>query len=169
RRQARERQAGAMRHQQTGCERAWQELEETLDQALANLPGKYREAIVLCCLEGKTQEEAARQGGCSRGAPRGRRAGGGELLRQQLARRGVSFSAGALATFLTASAASAALPAAVLCGIVRTSLGAATGTAAVGSISPRVAALTEGVTKAMLLTRAKSIVALFVVLAVLAA
>src|SRR5262249_24162119 len=70
---------------------------------------------------------------------------------------------------VTASAASAALPAAVLCGIVRTSLGAATGTAAVGSISPRVAALTEGVTKAMVLTRAKSIVALFVVLAVLAA
>src|SRR5947209_2490846 len=33
RRQARERQAGTMRHKRTNCEEAWQELEEALDQA----------------------------------------------------------------------------------------------------------------------------------------
>ena len=46
-----------------------------LDQgskALASLPAKYREAVVLCCLAGKTQEEAARQVGCPLGTcPRG--------------------------------------------------------------------------------------------------
>jgi RNA polymerase sigma factor (sigma-70 family) len=168
RRQAHERQAGTMRHKRTNREGVWQELEEALDQALSSLPEKYREAVVLCCLEGKTQEEAARQARCPLGTVRSRLARGRELLRQQLARCGVPLSAGALATFLAASAAPAALPVAVLGDIVRASLQTAPGKAAAGIVSRRVTALMEGATKVMMLTRAKSVVALVVTLTILA-
>jgi RNA polymerase sigma factor (sigma-70 family) len=168
RRQAHERRAGTMRHKPTR-EGAWQELVEVLDQALADLPEKYREAVVLCCLEGKTQEEAARQAGCPLGTVRSRLVRGRELLRKGLARRGVPLSAGALATFLAAGAATAALPAAVSRGTVRASLRAVAGEATAGVVSPRVAALVEGATKAMVMTRAKSVVALVVALGLLAA
>src|SRR5262249_42202157 len=168
RRLAHERQAGTMRHKRTNREGAWQELEEALDQALSSLPEKYREAVVLCCLEGKTQEEAARQACCPLGTVRSRLARGRELLRKQLARRGVTLSTGALATFLAASAAPTALPAAVLRDIVRASLQTAPGQAAAGIVSPRVAALAEGVTNAVGMTKAKSVVALLVTVAVLA-
>ena len=126
RRQAHERRAGAMRHKPTNREEVWQELQEALDQALAQLPEKYRAAVVLCCLEGKTQEEAAGQLGCPLGTVRSRLARGRELLRKHLAGRGVTLSAGALATFLAASAA-AALPAAVLHRTTRTTLAALAG------------------------------------------
>jgi RNA polymerase sigma factor (sigma-70 family) len=169
RRQTRERQAGAMRHKQTNREGAWQELEETLDQALARLPERYREAVVLCCLEGKTQEEAARQVGCPLGTVRSRLARGRKLLRSQLAAHGVTLSGGALATILAAGPASAALPASVLRSTMRASLQAATGKAITGAVSPRVAALMEGATKAMATTTAKSILSLIVTLTVLAA
>ncbi|MBI1915117.1 MAG: RNA polymerase sigma factor, partial [Planctomycetes bacterium] len=168
RRQARERQAGTMRYKRTSCEGAWQELEEALDQALASLPKKYREAVVLCCLEDKTQEEVARQVGCPLGTVRSRLARGRELLRKQLVRRGVTLSASALATFLAASTASAALPAVVLHNTVRASLQAATGKAITSTVSPRVAALMEGTTKVMVMTKTKSVVALLVTVAVLA-
>src|SRR5262245_3951450 len=47
RRQAHQRRAGAMRHKPTNREEVWQELEEALDQALQQLPEKYRAAGVL--------------------------------------------------------------------------------------------------------------------------
>jgi RNA polymerase sigma factor (sigma-70 family) len=169
RRQAHERQAGTMRHKQTNRQGAWQELEETLDQALAQLPAKYREAVVLCSLEGKTQEEASRQVGCPLGTVRSRLARGRELLRKQLAARGVTLSAGALATILAAGTASAALPAGVLRSTLRASLQAATGKAITGAVSPRALALLEGATRAMAMTKAKAMAALVVILSVLAA
>src|SRR5262249_47612365 len=93
---------------------------------------------------------------------------GRELLRKQLAHRGVTLSAGALATVLAALAAPTALPAAVLRNTVRASRQAATGKAVADFVSPPGTALAEG-EKVMLLARAKSVVALLVTLAVLTA
>jgi RNA polymerase sigma factor (sigma-70 family) len=167
RRQARER-AGAMRQNQTSPAGAWQELEEVLDQALARLPEKYREAVVFCCLEGKTQEEAARHLGCPLGTVRSRLARGRELLRKQLAAGGVPLSAAALATFLAAGAAPAAVPAAVLRGAARAALQEAAGKAVTAAVPPGALALLEGGRRAVGMTRAKAF-ALLVALSALAA
>jgi RNA polymerase sigma factor (sigma-70 family) len=166
RRQAHERRAGTMRQKRTNRDGAWQELGEALDQALADLPEKYREAVVLCCLEALTQEEAARRTGCPLGTVRSRLARGRELLRKQLAWRGVTLSAGAFATLLAAGPAPAAVPAAVLHGTARVALQASTGKALAGLVSPRVAALVAEATKAMMMTKAKAVVALAVALSI---
>src|SRR6266852_5304855 len=40
---------------------AWQEIHEVLDKTLGELPEIYRSVLLLCYLEGRTQEETAQQ------------------------------------------------------------------------------------------------------------
>src|SRR5262249_31098870 len=71
----------------------WREALAVLDEELVRMPAAYRSALVLCYLEGKTQDEAARQLGWSLGTLRGRLERGREKLRARLLRRGVSLAA----------------------------------------------------------------------------
>src|SRR5262249_48410625 len=84
------------------------ELRELLDAELERLPEHYREVVVLCSLEGRTQKEAADLLGLSPGEVRGRLDRARERLRDRLARRGLALSAGAVAA-LTAPAAAPAM------------------------------------------------------------
>jgi RNA polymerase sigma factor (sigma-70 family) len=139
----RERQAAAMRETRLGGETAWRELQSILDDELARLPENYRAAVVLCCLEAKTQEEAARQLGCPLGTVRSRLARGRKLLHDRLTRRGLTLSAAALATALTASTASAA-PVALVNATRKAALLIAAGRMASEIATPSVAALVNG-------------------------
>jgi hypothetical protein len=58
-------------------------------------------AWLLCYLEGKSHDRAAQELGWPKGTLARRMTRGRELLRQQLVRRGIGLSAGALATALT--------------------------------------------------------------------
>jgi RNA polymerase sigma factor (sigma-70 family) len=88
----------------------WQELRHILHEELERLPEKYRLPIILCCLEGRTRDEAAQQLGWTFGVLKGMLDRGREVLRRRLERRGLLLSAPLLATTLTADAAlSAAL------------------------------------------------------------
>src|SRR5262245_59639297 len=48
------------------------EFKEILDEELGRLPDHYRAPLLLCCLEGKARDEAARQLGWTMGTLRGR-------------------------------------------------------------------------------------------------
>ncbi|MCA9040899.1 MAG: sigma-70 family RNA polymerase sigma factor [Planctomycetaceae bacterium] len=56
------------------------------------LPENYQSAVILCHLEGKTQEEAAEQLGLSPGAVKGRLERGRKLLKRRLVKRGIGLS-----------------------------------------------------------------------------
>jgi RNA polymerase sigma factor (sigma-70 family) len=136
----------------------WRDLQPILDQELGRLPDKHRVVVVLCDLEGKTRKEAARQLGCPEGSVGSRLARARVQLAKRLAQRGVAFSCATLAAAL-AQEASARVPTAVLASTIHTgSLLAAGQTVTEAMISAKVAALTEGVLKTMLLNKLKTLV-----------
>jgi RNA polymerase sigma factor (sigma-70 family) len=141
-------------------EEAWRELRPLLDQELSRLPDKYREPIVLCDLEGSTRKEAAQRLGWAEGTLSGRLARARRLLARRLARHGLTLSAGSLAGALSCNAATAGLPAPLVSCTVRAATSAAAGNAAAGAIPAPVAALTQGVLRAMFLTKLKTVSAL---------
>jgi RNA polymerase sigma factor (sigma-70 family) len=143
-RESRERRAGCMKSVPSPSGAHW-EVQELLDQALQQLPEKYRRALVACYLEGKTQEEAARQLGCPLGTLRSWVARGRALLHRGLTRRGLTLSAEAFVALLAASTASARVGPA----LVHTTLTAASRLAACKAvagcgISAKVATLLKG-------------------------
>ncbi|TMQ34762.1 MAG: hypothetical protein E6K70_05890 [Planctomycetota bacterium] len=145
----------------------WHDLVPLLDQELGRLPDRFRLPIVLCDLEGKTRKEAARQLGWPEGTVAGRLAQGRALLAKRLRRHGLPLSGGVLAAVLSQNAASAGMPMPLVRSTVKAAALATAGTtAACGAVSAPVAAITEGVLKAMLLTRIKIVTAALLMLTI---
>jgi RNA polymerase sigma factor (sigma-70 family) len=126
-------------------------LERMIHEEINRLPAHYRVALVLCDLQGRTHEQAARHLGCAVGTVKSRLARGREKLRGRLVRRGI-VSAASLLTALPASVARAAVPVELAEVTVQY---AARLTAAVGAVPAAVAALTEGVLTSMFFSRLK--------------
>jgi RNA polymerase sigma factor (sigma-70 family) len=156
RRRAKERQVGEMPEPAVTERDVWRDLRPLLDEELSRLPDKYRAAVVLCDLEGKTRKEAARQLGWPEGTVAGRLARARAVLAKRLARRGLAVTGAALAAVLTENAGAAGVPTSVVSGVIRAAGRLAAGeAAAAGAFSDKAAALSEGVLKSMLLTRLK--------------
>jgi RNA polymerase sigma factor (sigma-70 family) len=167
RRRSRERQVTPMPEPGGAEQEPWHDLLPLLDQELARLPDKYRVAIVLCDLEGKTRKDAARQLGCPEGTLAARLARGRVQLAKRLARQGLILSGGAVAAVLSRQAVSASVPPSAASSTIKAATVIAAGQAAAGVISVKVASLTEGVLRTMLLNKLKRVVVLVVVIALL--
>ncbi len=141
------------------------ELRSVLDEEVDRLPAAYRRAVVLCYVEGKTQEDAARELGWTKGTLSGRLARAKEMLRVRLTRRGFAPPAGLLGLILAEESVSAA----VVEGAVRIAVGAALGRGEVLAASSTVMCLTRGALRAMLLAKVKLAPVALMVLAAFAA
>jgi RNA polymerase sigma factor (sigma-70 family) len=86
---------------------SWREVLAVLDEELARLPAPYRSPLVLCYLQGKTQDEAARLLGWTLPTCRGRLERGRRKLRERLTRRGLELGAVLGTAGLAASSAQA--------------------------------------------------------------
>jgi RNA polymerase sigma factor (sigma-70 family) len=108
---------------ESGPESTADDLRPIIDEELQHLPEKYRLAVVLCYLEGKTNEEAAATLKWPTGTVKGRLSRARELLRSRFLRRGLCFTLAGLTVALSHSTANAGeVPAALTEGTVRAGL-----------------------------------------------
>jgi RNA polymerase sigma factor (sigma-70 family) len=139
-------------------EAAWRELRSVIDEEVNRLPERYRVPFVLAHFDGLSNSAIARELSCPLGTVDSWLTRARERLRQRLARRGVTVSAGLLAVALSQEAARAAVPAALVVSLVRAAATAAVGpSACAASLSPQVISLTEGVLRTMFLSKVKSV------------
>jgi RNA polymerase sigma factor (sigma-70 family) len=132
-----------------------QELEPVLDGELNRLPEKYRIPLVLCDLEGSSPKQIARRLGLPEGTVSSRLTRARKMLAQRLRQRGLAFSGAALATMVGGKSALANVPLPLVSSTIKAGAMVAAGCAARSAVSAEVAVLTEGVLKAMLLTKLK--------------
>jgi RNA polymerase sigma factor (sigma-70 family) len=163
RRAVRERQVAVMPDPTSAEQPVWDDLEPILDEELARLPQKYRVLIVLCQLEGKTLKEVARQLAIPEGTVASRLATARAMLAKRLSRRGVVVSGVLLGAVVSSPAASGCVPVAVGSSTIKTATLVAVGQRVEGAVSPTVAALVTGVTKAMFRSKIKRVLAVALV------
>jgi RNA polymerase sigma factor (sigma-70 family) len=129
------------------------ELLALVDDEVRRLPRAYRLAVILCCLEGHSLEEAAQQLGWTLASLKGRLRRGRARLRDRLARRGLPLSAALAVAELTRSADSVAAVARLADPTVRAAVGFAIDRTAAGEASARIAILAGQVLRSMALAR----------------
>jgi RNA polymerase sigma factor (sigma-70 family) len=173
RRRSHERQASAMTDLPEPCVAADPDSDldaatarTLLDAELQRLPDKYRAPLVLCYLEGKTNEQAARQLGCPTSSLSWRLGRARELLRQRLVRRGVGLSAAGVAALLGDNAR-ATVPARLTLDTAHAAFLFTTGNAA--AVSAEAAALSEGVLHAMRVVKLRLVAVILLALGLIGA
>jgi RNA polymerase sigma factor (sigma-70 family) len=130
-----------------------------LDEEIGRLPAAYRKAIVLCYLEGKTQEDAARALGWTKGTVSGRLARAKDLLRARLTRRGLTPSVGLFVGMLGEESYSATVPLSLATTTARIAQGVVLGRAETVAASAAVITLARGGLRALALGKLKVVAA----------
>ncbi len=133
-RRRREQQVATERGQATNSDPGWDELLRVLDEELQRLPARYRSPLLLCYLEGLTQDEAAKQLGWSLSTLRRQLERGRDLLRARMTHRGATLGAALFAGLLAPSVARAILTAELRQATLTTALAGVRGTAVSASI-----------------------------------
>jgi RNA polymerase sigma factor (sigma-70 family) len=144
-RRAHERAAAALRAVRGAAEAGVPDWQPLLDEEVSRLPRKYREPVVLCYLQGRTHDEAARELGWPVGTVKGRLARARDLLRARLTRRGLALTSAGLTTALETPLADGAVPGTLSATTLRAARAFAAGAAApAGAESARAVTLAKG-------------------------
>jgi RNA polymerase sigma factor (sigma-70 family) len=141
----------------------WKELRTVLDAELSRLPERWRLPLILCYLEGHTQEEAAAHLGWSRPTLQRRLRDARAVLGRRLKERGI-WSAAFAALLLSDCTVSAARAPGLFATTIEAAAQVAAGRSATSVASAKVAALAQGVMKAMLMTKLKVVATLLLLL-----
>jgi RNA polymerase sigma factor (sigma-70 family) len=134
-----------------------QELQTILDEELSRMPERYRSSLILCCLEGRTRDEAARFLGIPLSTVISRLVEGREMLRRRLTGRGVPLSLALVGVTLLSETARAALPATMARALGQVALQALEGEILTNVVSANVATLTKEGMKIMFLIKVKTV------------
>jgi RNA polymerase sigma factor (sigma-70 family) len=152
-RQVREKQMNPILEVEAPAQDSWPEVQRVLDEELSRLSELHRIPILLCDLEGKSQKEAAQRLGLPEGTLSSRLSRGRAMLAKRLTRRGITLTGCALAAMLSRQRASACVPSALASSTLKAGRAFGAGQSVAGFVSSSVLTLTEGVLKAMLLTK----------------
>src|SRR5262249_31000124 len=128
---------------------SWRDIAAMLDEELARLPDKYRAPLVLCYLEGKTQDQAAQHLDWPLRTFTRRLEQGRTRLRGRLARRGVALSTGLCAAALSQHLAAAAVPPGLTQGLIQAAALFAASNTAGATVSQQAVLLAQSFLKSM--------------------
>jgi RNA polymerase sigma-70 factor (ECF subfamily) len=166
RRRQREQQAVTMPEPVTEAEqpRDWRQV---LDEEIQRLPARYRTAVILCELEGRSRKDAARQLRIPEGTLSSRLAEARKMLGRRLTRRGVEATAVAALAETLFGQASAQVPLMLAAATVRGCLLAGAGRVSTEGLTGAALSLAERVLRRLLLDRLKVLGAVLVLLTLL--
>ena len=169
RRRVLERRAVTMPSADPVLDMSLREVRAVLLEELGGLPEKYRAPVVLCGLEEKSLDEAARLLGWSRHAVKWRLQRGRELLRACLRRRGLELPAALCVTAVALHSSPGRVSAALADATLRAAVKVAAGQGvSAGLVSAEVAALVQGASKTMFCGKAEMLAVLLLIVGVAA-
>ncbi len=136
------------------------ELASAITEEVRGLPIKYRIPVVLCYLEGRSNEAAAGELGCPIGTIKTRLSRAREMLRKRLTRRGLILGTTAITTALSTELLAVSLPPALLDSTLKAAVSFAAEDVAAGIVSAQTVALTKGVLHTMFVAKMKTLAVL---------
>jgi RNA polymerase sigma factor (sigma-70 family) len=143
----------------------WRELRAALDAELASLPERHRLPLILCYLEGRSQEEAARQLRWSKSTLLRRLEEARAALGRRLTRKGLVWPAAVSAVLLSDCVAPAALSSRLI-GLTMDAVAPnLVGLAVAGVVSAKVKAIAERVVNAVFSSKLRTVVLVTALLA----
>ncbi len=154
-RQKHEGRAGRARGQEAVEDLSWREAQHLIQAELSAIADSCRAPLVLCFLEGRTQDEAAKQLNISKTTLKNRLERGRALLRMRLLRRGLGPAAILAACSWPAATVSACLPRVLATATVKAATAFVSGQATAGLLSGQVSILVASALKATIATKVK--------------
>jgi RNA polymerase sigma factor (sigma-70 family) len=133
----------------------WYKVQQIIRAELTALAERYRAPLVLCFLEGRTQDEAARHLGVSKTTVKRRLERGRSLLHARLVGRGFGPLAILAVSAWSAATASARVPPLLASATLKAATAQAVGQTTTGLVSGKVAYLLEKGLQSMFLTKLK--------------